>query len=461
VLDVGALLGAYSLATVARADWVVRGNLARWVPFLNWSLLVMVVIALATFACFGLYRREVFVSRPLHVVVLAKACVIAFGFSAVIVYLVKSPDVTQSRFIVVGTFLLAFVFTLVLRLAVLTPILHREAARRRARSLVIGGSPECERLTQRLSELRGFASWRVVDPGRPEDGYERAFEAVTETAAVETDGWNVFIDAGSILPESVLALVADAKERNAEVFVVSRLLTPLDSTRLLLELFEMPVVRVRELPGGRGRSWPQRAFDIVSSTVALVALSPILLTLAVAVKRSSPGPVFFIQERVGFRGTPFRFYKFRSMEVGDDDVHRDYVCAFIDGEEVCVEGNGDADRPYKIIDHPRLTRIGTFMRKYSLDELPQLWNVLKGDMSIVGPRPALGYEVEHYKEWHRRRLAVIPGISGVWQVSGRSRVGFDEMVLEDILYTCNQSLMTDVAICLRTVPVVLLGRGGG
>ncbi len=116
--------------------------------------------------------------------------------------------------------------------------------------------------------------------------------------------------------------------------------------------------------------------------------------------------------------------------------------------------------PFKIADHPRTTRVGAVLRKYSLDELPQFWNVLVGDMSLVGPRPALPYEVERYQDWHRRRLASLPGLSGLWQVTGRSRVGFDEMVLEDVLYASNQSLLTDIGICLRTIPVVLLGRGG-
>ncbi|HEY5169472.1 MAG TPA: sugar transferase, partial [Thermoleophilia bacterium] len=149
----------------------------------------------------------------------------------------------------------------------------------------------------------------------------------------------------------------------------------------------------------------------------------------------------------------------RSMQAGNDaSAHRGYVCDLIqNGETACLDENGV--EVYKLPDDERVTRVGRFLRKYSLDELPQLWDVLKGDMSMVGPRPALDYEVAAYKEWHRLRLRVTPGISGLWQISGRSRVSFDQMVFQDVMYGYNQSLLTDVSICLRTIPAVLMGRG--
>jgi lipopolysaccharide/colanic/teichoic acid biosynthesis glycosyltransferase len=148
--------------------------------------------------------------------------------------------------------------------------------------------------------------------------------------------------------------------------------------------------------------------------------------------------------------------------VGNDSgAHQEYMCELIaNGDGDMLHCTDEWGRPvFKLADDERVTRIGRFLRKWSLDELPQFWNVLRGDMSIVGPRPALGYEVDAYKPWHRRRLEVQPGVSGLWQVAGRSRVGFDEMVFQDVMYSYNQSVFTDLSLCLRTVPAVLMGRG--
>jgi lipopolysaccharide/colanic/teichoic acid biosynthesis glycosyltransferase len=218
-------------------------------------------------------------------------------------------------------------------------------------------------------------------------------------------------------------------------------------------------MRVRHDPERDRLSPLKRGFDVVASAAALVLLSPLLLGIALAVKLDSRGPVLFRQQRIGMRGRPFGFLKFRSMVAGNDPArHREYVERLIEG---CAETHecDDGDEIYKLADDERVTRVGRFLRRYSLDELPQLINVLKGEMSIVGPRPALDYEVEAYGDWHRLRLMAVPGISGVWQVAGRSRVSFDEMVFQDVMYAYNQSLLTDLSICLRTIPVVLQGRG--
>jgi lipopolysaccharide/colanic/teichoic acid biosynthesis glycosyltransferase len=250
-----------------------------------------------------------------------------------------------------------------------------------------------------------------------------------------------------------------ARARGASVYVVGRLVGPLDSSGLLLRLFRLPVMRVHHDPASGEPTGLKRAFDVCASALALIALSPLLALIAVAVKLDSRGPVLFRQERVVARGRTFAFLKFRTMAAGNDPApHRDYVRRLIEGEEVAgVDERGEP--VLKLAADPRVTRVGRLLRKYSLDELPQLWNVLRGDMSIVGPRPALSYEVAAYKDWHRRRLEAVPGLSGLWQVAGRSRVTFDEMVFQDVVYTCNQSLFTDLTICLRTVPAVLTGKG--
>ena len=177
---------------------------------------------------------------------------------------------------------------------------------------------------------------------------------------------------------------------------------------------------------------------------ALVLLSPLMIAIALAVKLTSRGPVIHAQDRVGIRGRPFKFYKFRSMRVdADASAHQDYVRALINGEaetEDPVSVEGEDVQVFKLVDDPRVTGVGRLLRRYSLDELPQLWNVLVGDMSLVGPRPPLPYEVEAYQPWHHRPSGGQPGITGVWQVEGRSRVSFDEMVFQDILYAAHATL---------------------
>lgn len=205
----------------------------------------------------------------------------------------------------------------------------------------------------------------------------------------------------------------------------------------------------------------KRTIDLLGSAVILLLLLPLLLSIALLVKLSSTGPVLFRQVRVGQYGAPFVFLKFRSMYTGNDPrIHREYVRALISGSAELKLRDGKGKAVYKLAGDPRVTRIGAFLRKTSLDELPQLYNVLQGEMSLVGPRPAIPYEVEAYDLWHRRRvLEAKPGITGLWQVKGRSRVTFDEMVRLDVRYAMARSLWLDLQILLCTPRAVVIGDG--
>jgi lipopolysaccharide/colanic/teichoic acid biosynthesis glycosyltransferase len=203
----------------------------------------------------------------------------------------------------------------------------------------------------------------------------------------------------------------------------------------------------------------KRAMDIAGSGILLLLCAPLLLMIAIAVKISSRGPVLFKQHRVGQYGRRFTFLKFRSMRVGNDpSVHREYVTKLIAGEAERVQASADGGGVYKLANDARITRLGMFLRKTSLDELPQFFNVLKGDMSLVGPRPPIPYELAAYQTWHRRRvLEVKPGITGLWQVTGRSRVKFDDMVRLDLRYATSWSPWLDLKILLRTPGAVIKG----
>ena len=205
----------------------------------------------------------------------------------------------------------------------------------------------------------------------------------------------------------------------------------------------------------------KRIMDIVGSALALLLFAPILLAIAIAIKLTSKGPIFFRQKRVGQYGEQFVFLKFRSMNVNNDaSVHKAYVKQLIAGTAQSHPGNANGNGVYKLTTDSRITRIGAFLRRTSLDELPQFVNVLKGEMSLVGPRPAIAYEVEAYDIWHRRRvLEAKPGITGLWQVNGRSRIKFDDMVRLDLRYAKTWSPWMDLKILLRTPVAVVFGDG--
>ncbi len=205
----------------------------------------------------------------------------------------------------------------------------------------------------------------------------------------------------------------------------------------------------------------KRAIDVVGSSVMLVAMAPALVFIAAAIKLTSKGPILFKQERLGRFGKIFNCLKFRTMYTDNDPkVHREFVQRFIAGAKGAENENGAEPAVYKITNDPRVTKIGRLLRSTSLDEFPQFWNVLCGEMSLVGPRPPLRYEFEVYDCWHRRRvLEVKPGVTGLWQVSGRSRTCFDDMVRLDLQYSQGWSLWLDVKILLATPGAVLNGDG--
>lgn len=218
----------------------------------------------------------------------------------------------------------------------------------------------------------------------------------------------------------------------------------------------------------------KRVFDITIALFALLLIWPLMLAIMICVKLDSSGSAFFAQKRVGVQRRRvngkvywaqvyFTCYKFRSMRIdADQNLHRKFVEAYIAGDDArmaSVQPDKKGKTKYKLNGDPRVTRVGNFLRKTSLDELPQLWNVITGDLSLVGPRPAIPYEVEKYSEHHLQRLHAYQGMTGLWQVKGRGDLGFNEMVELDIEYTQCQSFWMDMKILLGTVPAVLLNRG--
>ena len=263
---------------------------------------------------------------------------------------------------------------------------------------------------------------------------------------------NVIDEVIFAVPRERLAHIEGAfllcQEQGANARVCLDLFDVRGSQMSMGEMDGLPMLSFTSAPTDEVALLFKRAFDVLSSGVALLLLSPAFLATAVAVKLDSPGPIFFRQTRVGKNGRPFKLLKFRSMHIDAE--------ARLESLRAQNEASGPV---FKMKNDPRVTRVGRFIRRTSLDELPQFLNVFSGEMSIVGPRPPVPAEVKQYQRWQRRRLSVKPGITCTWQVSGRSNISFDQWMKLDLEYIDTWSLWQDIRICFRTVPAVLLSRG--
>lgn len=259
---------------------------------------------------------------------------------------------------------------------------------------------------------------------------------------------SVVIAATSLDSAASTGLLRSFLDRRIEIEMTSALTGVANDRIHVHAVGRYPLIRID--PGYRGgwRATAKRAFDIVVATFGLVVLSPLLLGAMLAVRLESEGPVFFSQDRLGHRGVRFRVHKIRTMVVGAHRMKADLV------------KHNESDGPlFKMEQDPRVTRVGRVLRKFSIDEIPQLWNVIKGEMSLVGPRPALADEAEEWSEELRNRLRVRPGITGMWQVNGRSATTFSEYERLDLFYIDNWSMLTDLGILVRTIPAVVSRKG--
>ncbi len=336
-------------------------------------------------------------------------------------------------------------------------------------TLIVGRGAEaalCIREMRTRPEL-GYRVIGIVDNDRSDVIAASSFEGVPVIGTLETlpeairasRANEVIISDPNVPGEKLFeVMIQTGRRRGVEFRIAPTLLNCLPSKTEIDQVGSLPMVTLFRSPLSSGARIVKRASDLFIATMALLILSPLWLLIALLIKLDSRGPVFYKQERVGMDGRVFLFYKFRSMRVGSDDTsHREYQRAYISGH---AESNlGDDERPvFKLRADDRITRVGRLLRKTSLDELPQLFNVLRGDMSVVGPRPPIPYEVENYQLWHRKRLDMKPGITGLWQVSGRNRLPFDEMVRMDLYYIENWSLLLDIKVILQTLPVMWRGE---
>jgi len=337
-------------------------------------------------------------------------------------------------------------------------------------TLVVGRGHEASLFIREMRErpALGYRVIGVIDTNAPEINHDDTYEGVPVVGrleglpeAIRDSGANEVIIADPQVNGDALfeVMMRCGRRRGVEFRIAPSLFNCLPRKTEIDQIGVLPMIRLFREPLSSGARILKRASDLIISALAIALFFPLWLLIAILIKLDSKGPVFYTQERVGMDGRLFLLYKFRTMVAGaDSELHREYQRAFIAGRAEANLGN-EKKPTYKLLADPRITRVGRFLRKTSLDEVPQLLNVLLGDMSIVGPRPPIPYEVEAYELWHRKRLDMKPGLTGLWQVSGRNRLPFEEMVRLDLFYIENWSLLLDMKIILRTA-FVMLGREG-
>jgi exopolysaccharide biosynthesis polyprenyl glycosylphosphotransferase len=439
-------------------------------PFLVSVFLLFVVGFLVLGAMFGLHSRRKWITRHEPVGVAARVFLWS-GILAVVfaLLLALDPPGHLGRLFFAQALILGVAVTLVSPLAAwLLVRLAGGGKISQRRILLVGADPDSRRVAA-LLEWGDSAGRRIVglvDSHHGAAARARRWPRFHTDAPDEiqrlADGLaadEVLVTSPHLDRSGVAALARGLAEMDVETSVVPHLARMFVVGAPVRWENGVPLVRLGRRPVGRWGFRAKRVFDVTVTLVGGLLLLPLMALITLAVKLTSRGPVFHTQTRVGRNGRLFAMYKFRSMIVANDDSrHRRYVASLVRcGNAAGVDSSGR--RIYKIVDDPRVTIVGGLLRRMSLDELPQLINVLKGEMSLVGPRPPLPFEYDLYEDWQKERLSVTPGMTGLWQVSGRSFLSFEDMVLLDLYYASNWTFLLDLRTVWRTIPEVLYARG--
>lgn len=454
------------LSIIATVVLIVRSDLSLSHVPISETLLFLLssLAAVVVFNELGLYRRTIFAARANQIVALGKGMLWVGIAQAVVVFMIKDPGILDySRVNILLYVFAGWAGLTFLRLMVLAPLVVRHnllpAARRRVAIVGAGhaGQSAAVRIAERPETGLDVVCFLDDDPNkqnrrllgyRVDGGIEQVEDVVRRRGideifvAINTVGYGRLLDIIETCRRTMLPVTVTASHFR----IVHNRVAP-----GAVDLADAVTIRPTGLsPLG---AVAKRGIDMAGAALLLLLMAPLFIAVSLWIKLDSRGPVFYRANVVGRRGRTFTWYKFRTMRNDrTEDLHREHVAKII-------RENGGTK---KLGRDPRITRSGRFLRRYSLDELPQLFNVLRGEMSLIGPRPCLPYEYEQFDEWHRRRFAVTPGLTGLWQVVGRDRsdVTFNDAVMLDLYYIENQSIWFDLKIILRTIPVVLFGRGG-
>ncbi len=411
----------------------------------------------------NLYHHAVVMNRSEQSVLLFKSALIAFMVAVLTEYVLRPDNWFGSRTVNAFVYPCGILLLATWRMIVFRFLWSRSSLSQRfiKRTAIIGSSRRGLDLASRLSlkkdadvELIGIIDDAVHHPGGAPHSYRiLGTKKEIRSIARQHQIHRFVIASDSLAAGEILDLADQCTSLGAQVDVASAGSGILNKRGTYSPDVEFPVIHFHGSKNNLGARIIKRGMDVSFSILGLLVLSPVFMALAVAVKLSSRGPVFYRSRRVGRDGSVFNFYKFRSMrpatETHDATVLQKQYESYIKDNQAVG----------KIINDDRVTRIGKLMRKTSLDELPQLWNVLRGDMSLVGPRPCLPHEYALYSDWHKKRVSVLPGCTGLWQVSDRKTTSFNDMVMLDYYYIENMSPWLDIQIMLKTIPVMIFGRG--
>jgi undecaprenyl-phosphate galactose phosphotransferase len=375
------------------------------------------------------------------------------------------PAYMANGLVIAVCFLLAMLLLTLTRIALVHVVFNKWLRRHFRRQVVIAGSDsEADRIARYIVD-HNAPFWVVgtVGPGSScgldNNLGKRCLGDINKIPAIASQFKidDIIITDEDIDKPTLVSLLDFCTSAGINAWFPPKLLSIINIKLNIDNFCGLPMIRLCSQKNTWLFSKIKHSVDALITLPMFILQLPLFLLIALAVKLESPGPVFYRAQAVGKNGRVFTMYKFRSMRVDSgNEIHKDYVTKLIKGE---IENGKDEDKPLKITDDPRVTRVGNILRKLSLDELPQLINVIKGDMSLVGPRPCLPYEFEVYQDWYKRRVSVRAGISGLWQVTGRSEVSFEDMILLDLYYIYNRSLVMDFNILFETIFVVLGKKG--
>ncbi len=428
------------------------------------TFFVFSVIFIFLFQNNYLYRINVFLTRATQLTAIIKSFLYGILILIIFSFVIKFNLLLSSRVFVLSFFVIAMSGIAVMRIMFLRPFYMNFTKILHNSNVLIVGAGKPGRLLAEKFIFENFYGIRIlgfIDDDVPIG--EKVFKELEclgtledlEQKVKEYDIDEILIALDNISYDKLMSLIDRANHIEKTVKLTSELFNIVPEKIVTDSYSGIPVVDLSPKVNYNLNYYYKRTFDYLASAAGLIILSPLFLIITILVRLSSPGEVFFRQTRIGKDGKPFTFYKFRSMyrNSQNEAQREEHMKSFIRSSEKYVIGSN------KVVDESLITPIGRFLRKTSLDELPQLYNVLKGDMSLVGPRPCLPYEYESFDEWHKRRHIVLPGCTGVWQVSGRSSVSFKDSVILDIYYINNMTPWLDLQLIFKTFPVMMFGRG--
>jgi exopolysaccharide biosynthesis polyprenyl glycosylphosphotransferase len=469
VLDVGCLSLSLYLGWWFRLGSGFFGGVGEFAPRRWIALVVVSMLWTAIFSMEGLYRRPKVISTLGQIISIGKSVTLGFLLLLALSFAFKQYYFVETRLVFAFGWGVSIVLLSLVRVGLVRTVIRGRARHLKGakRAIVVGALPFARSYLESKEPVAG--GYEVVGFVETREGELSSYIGVDyvlgrvsnlDEVVSDYEIEEVFIPIGLLEDRGSFEVVNRCSRTGLPVRMVSDIFQILMPEEPKEKIDGMPGPSLGE-PALRGMGVVAKRFvDVAVSAIVLAVFAPLFVVIAVLVKFMSPGPVLFRQIRAGKDGNPFTFYKFRTMRHDSDDtLHREYATNFIGGKELRLRDENSDQKIYKMPNDPRITSIGRVLRKTSLDELPQLFNVIRGDMSLVGPRPPIAYELTIYKEWHKRRLRAKPGITGLWQVSGRSSVPFHDMVLLDLYYINRWSLLLDLEILLKTIPVVLYGKG--